>query len=242
MSARLGSRRALVTGGAGFIGGHLVAGLVAEGWRVRVLDDFSSGRDSNLADVIDVVELLRGDVRDEAALARAVAGVEVVFHQAAVASVPASVAEPLRTSSVNLDGTLKVLEASRRAGVRRVVYAASSSAYGNDEELPKVETMQAEPLSPYALQKLTGELLLPSLHAVCTGSRRSRSATSTSSDRGRTRAASTRRWSPASSARRWPGRAPPSSATASRRATSSSCRTRCTRTCWPPTPSALPAP
>jgi UDP-glucose 4-epimerase len=155
---RLGSRRALVTGGAGFIGGHLVAGLVAEGWRVRVLDDFSSGRESNLADVADVVELLRGDVRDEAALARAVAGVEVVFHQAAVASVPASVAEPLRTSSVNLDGTLKVLEASRRAGVRRVVYAASSSAYGNDEELPKVETMRAQPLSPYALQKFAGEL------------------------------------------------------------------------------------
>jgi UDP-glucose 4-epimerase len=153
----LGSRRALVTGGAGFIGGHLVAGLVAEGWRVRVLDDFSSGFESNLAEVADLVELLRGDVRDEGALARAVAGVEVVFHQAAVASVPASVAEPLRTSSVNLDGTLKVLEASRRAGVRRVVYAASSSAYGNDEQLPKIETMPAQPLSPYALQKLTGE-------------------------------------------------------------------------------------
>ena len=159
MSVRLGSRRALVTGGAGFIGGHLVAGLVAEGgWRVRVLDDFSSGFESNLADVADVVELLRGDVRDEATLARAVADVEVVFHQAAVASVPLSVAEPLRTNSVNLDGTLRVLEAARRGGVRRVVYAASSSAYGNSEELPKVETMIAEPLSPYALQKLTGEL------------------------------------------------------------------------------------
>jgi UDP-glucose 4-epimerase len=155
---RLGSRRALVTGGAGFIGGHLVAGLVDEGWRVRVLDDFSSGRESNLADVSDVVELQRGDVRDEAALARAVAGVEVVFHQAAVASVPASVADPLRTSSVNLEGTLKVLEMSRRAGVRRVVYAASSAAYGDDQELPKVETMRAQPLSPYALQKYTGEL------------------------------------------------------------------------------------
>jgi UDP-glucose 4-epimerase len=158
MSARLGSRRALVTGGAGFIGGHLVAGLVAEGWRVRVLDDFSSGRESNLTDVVDVIEVVRGDVRDEAALARAVAGVEVVFHQAAVASVPLSVAEPLRTTSVNLGGTLQVLEAARRGGVRRVVYAASSSAYGNSEDLPKVETMTAEPLSPYALQKLAGEL------------------------------------------------------------------------------------
>ena len=158
MSARLGSRRALVTGGAGFVGGHLVAGLIAEGWRVRVLDDFSSGVESNLEDVVDVVELLRGDVRDEATLARAVAGVEVVFHQAAVASGPHSVAEPLRTNSVNLDGTLQVLEAARRAGVRRVVYASSASAYGNSQGLPKVETMAAEPLSPYALQKLTGEL------------------------------------------------------------------------------------
>ena len=158
MSVRLGSRRALVTGGAGFIGGHLVAGLISDGWRVRVLDDFSSGFESNLAEVADVVELIRGDVREEAALARAVAGVEVVFHQAAVASVPLSVAEPLRTNSVNLEGTLKVLEASRRAGVRRVVYAASSAAYGNSEELPKVETMTPEPLSPYALQKVGGEL------------------------------------------------------------------------------------
>ena len=157
MSARLGSRRALVTGGAGFIGGHLVAGLVAEGWRVRVLDDFSSGFESNLEDVEDVVALLRGDVRDDAMLARAMAGVEVVFHQAAVASAALSVAEPLRTNSVNLDGTLRVLEAARRAGVRRVVYASSSSTYGNSRELPKVESMTAEPLSPYALQKLVGE-------------------------------------------------------------------------------------
>ena len=157
MSARLGTRRALVTGGAGFIGGHLVAGLVGEGWRVRVLDDFSSGREENLADVIDVVEVLRGDVRDETALARAAAGVEVIFHQAAVASVPRSVAEPLRTNAINLDATLQVLETARRSGVRRVVYAASSAAYGNSEELPKRESMTPEPLSPYALQKLAGE-------------------------------------------------------------------------------------
>jgi len=157
VSAQRGSRRALVTGGAGFIGSHLAAGLLGEGWRVRVLDDFSSGRESNLADVADALDLIRGDVRDEATLARAVAGVDVVFHQAAVASVPRSIAEPLRTNSINLDGTLQVLEAARRAGVRRVVYAASSSAYGNSEELPKVETMTPEPLSPYALQKLAGE-------------------------------------------------------------------------------------
>jgi len=158
MGARSNRRSALVTGGAGFIGSHLVAGLVAEGWSVRVLDDLSSGREANLADVRDAVELLRGDVRDPAALASAVAGVEVVFHQAALASVPLSVAEPLRTHAVNVDGTLNVLEAARRAGVRRVVYAASSSAYGDGEELPKVETMAPNAISPYALHKHAGEL------------------------------------------------------------------------------------
>jgi UDP-glucose 4-epimerase len=158
MGARSSGRRALVTGGAGFIGSHLVTGLVTEGWSVRVLDDLSSGREANLADVRDAVELLRGDVRDPAALASAVAGVEVVFHQAALASVPLSVAEPLRTHAVNVDGTLNVLDAARRAGVRRVVYAASSSAYGDGEELPKVETMAPNAISPYALQKHAGEL------------------------------------------------------------------------------------
>jgi UDP-glucose 4-epimerase len=158
VSAPAAARRALVTGGAGFIGSHLVAGLLAEGWEVRVFDDFSSGREANLADVVDAIELVRGDVRDAAALARAVAGIDVVFHQAALASVPLSIAEPFRTHAVNVDGTLQVLEASRRGGVRRVVYAASSSAYGDGEELPKVETLAANPVSPYALQKYTGEL------------------------------------------------------------------------------------
>ena len=158
MRSRNGARRALVTGGAGFIGSHLVAGLVAEGWDVRVFDDLSSGREANLAEVGGGVELIRGDVRDEQALARAANGIEVVFHHAALASVPLSVAEPLRTHSVNVDGTLHVLEAARRAGVRRVVFAASSSAYGDGEELPKLETMPANPVSPYALQKHAGEL------------------------------------------------------------------------------------
>jgi UDP-glucose 4-epimerase len=151
-------RRALVTGGAGFIGGHLSEKLVAEGWRVCVLDDFSSGRAANLAAILDRIELVRGDIRDAATVAKAVDGVEVVFHQAAVPSVPRSVAEPLRTNSVNVDGTLLVLESARRAGVRRVVYAASSSAYGNTPTLPKVETMPAQPRSPYALQKYAGEV------------------------------------------------------------------------------------
>jgi UDP-glucose 4-epimerase len=156
--SRAGDRRAaLVTGGAGFVGSHLVDRLVRDGWRVRVLDDFSSGRDSNLETSLAAIELVRGDLRDAAALERAVAGAEIVFHQAAVPSVPRSVAEPLRTHEVNATGTLLVLEAARRAGVRRVVYAASSSAYGDTPELPKVETMPPRPRSPYALQKWTGE-------------------------------------------------------------------------------------
>jgi UDP-glucose 4-epimerase len=147
----------LVTGGAGFIGSHLVDGLLAAGFRVRLLDDFSSGREENVAHLNGSAELLRGDLRDRALLARALAGVEVVFHQAAVPSVPRSVAEPERTNDVNVTGTLGLLEASRAAGVRRVVFASSSSAYGDTEVLPKVETLPPCPLSPYALQKYAGE-------------------------------------------------------------------------------------
>lgn len=157
MSRAGAGRAALVTGGAGFVGSHLVDRLVRDGWRVRVLDDFSSGREENLETSLAAIDLVRGDLRDGAALARAVAGADVVFHQAAVPSVPRSVAEPLRTHEVNATGTLLVLEAARRAGVRRVVYAASSSAYGDAPELPKVETMPPRPRSPYALQKWTGE-------------------------------------------------------------------------------------
>jgi len=151
------SRGALVTGGAGFIGSHLADGLLAAGWRVRLLDDFSSGREANVAHLHDHVELLRGDLRDAGLLARVLPGVDVVFHQGAVPSVPRSVAEPERTNDVNVTGTLRVLEASRKAGVRRVVFASSSSAYGDTPVLPKVETMPPCPLSPYALQKYAGE-------------------------------------------------------------------------------------
>jgi UDP-glucose 4-epimerase len=151
------SRVALVTGGAGFIGSHLADALTEAGWRVRVLDDFSSGRESNLTGAARSAEVLRGDLCKDEPLERAVAGAEVVFHQAALPSVPRSVAEPVRTHEVNATGTLRLLEAARRAGVRRVVYAASSSAYGDTPELPKVETMPANPRSPYALQKWAGE-------------------------------------------------------------------------------------
>jgi UDP-glucose 4-epimerase len=160
------ARGALVTGGAGFIGGHLVEALLLTGWSVRVLDDFSSGREENLEAVRGRIELVRGDLADPEVAERAVEGVEVVFHQGAVPSVPRSVAEPLRTNRANVDGTLGVLEAARRAGVRRVVYAASSSAYGDTEVLPKVETMPANPRSPYALQKYAGEVYCRLYHEL----------------------------------------------------------------------------
>lgn len=152
------ARRALVTGGAGFIGGHIVERLLLEGWEVRVLDDFSTGRAENLESVASQIELLKGDIRDVALVTRAVEGVEVVFHEAAVPSVPRSVAEPVRTNDVNVNGTLNVLEQARQAGVRRVVYAASSSVYGDTPTLPKIESMPANPMSPYALQKYVGEV------------------------------------------------------------------------------------
>ncbi len=158
MSVNSKGRLALVTGGAGFIGGHLVEGLLRAGWLVRVIDDLSTGSERNLADAMDRIEFTRGDIRDANALERVMGGVEVVFHQAAMASVPRSVAMPLLTNSINLDGTLLVLETARQSGVRRVVYAASSSAYGEIEVLPKVETLPAAPLSPYALQKYAGEV------------------------------------------------------------------------------------
>lgn len=159
-------RQALVTGGAGFIGSHLVDGLLAAGWTVRVVDDFSSGREENLAAARARIELLRGDFAEPEVAQAAVAGVEVVFHEGAIPSVPRSVAEPLRTNRANVDGTLLVLEAARQAGVRRVVFAASSSAYGDTEVLPKVETMPAAPLSPYALQKYAGEVYCRLYHTL----------------------------------------------------------------------------
>jgi nucleoside-diphosphate-sugar epimerase len=159
-------RRALVTGGAGFIGSHLVDHLLADGHEVRVLDDFSSGRESNLKDAKPKIELIRGSICEGEALARATAGCDIVFHEAAVPSVPRSVAEPVRTNAANVDGTLLVLETARQMGVRRVVFAASSSAYGNMETLPKVESMPATPLSPYALQKYAGEVYCRLYHEL----------------------------------------------------------------------------
>jgi UDP-glucose 4-epimerase len=155
-----------VTGGAGFIGSHLTDGLLAAGFRVRVLDDFSSGREVNLAHARGDIELIRGDLADPATGARACAGADVVFHEGAIPSVPRSVAEPVATNRANIDGTLNVLECARQAGVRRVVCAASSSAYGDTEELPKIETMPPNPRSPYALQKYAGEVYCRLYHEL----------------------------------------------------------------------------
>jgi UDP-glucose 4-epimerase len=147
----------LVTGGAGFIGSHLVEALLARGRHVRVLDNFSTGDPANLAAVRDDVEVIDGDITDRTALTAALRGVAVVFHQAALASVPRSVADPAATHEACATGTLNVLLAARDAGVRRVVYAASSSAYGNSARLPKRESDSTAPLSPYAVAKLAGE-------------------------------------------------------------------------------------
>ena len=146
----------LVTGGAGFIGSHLAEELVRRGERVRVVDSFITGKRDNLKH-IPGVELIEGDLADLTVAQRAVAGVDYVLHQAAIPSVPRSVQDPITSNRANIDASLNVLVAARDAGVRRVVYAGSSSAYGDTPTLPKVETMGTAPLSPYALQKLVAE-------------------------------------------------------------------------------------
>ncbi|MBI4886652.1 MAG: SDR family oxidoreductase [Acidobacteria bacterium] len=146
----------LVTGGAGFIGSHLAEELARRGERVRVVDNLVTGRRQNLAHVPGV-EFIEGDLAELGVARRAVAGADIVLHQAAIPSVPRSVEDPLASHRANIDATLNVLVAARDARVKRVVYAGSSSAYGETPVLPKVETMVTAPLSPYALQKLVGE-------------------------------------------------------------------------------------
>lgn len=149
--------KTLVTGGAGFIGSHIVTALVERGDEVRVLDNLDTGSRANLAHLAGSVEFIEGDVTDPSAVAKAVEGVEIIFHQAALASVPRSVAAPLDTNAVCVTGTVNVLQAARQSGVRRVVYAGSSSAYGNDPTPSKSEKIVPAPVSPYAAAKLAAE-------------------------------------------------------------------------------------
>jgi UDP-glucose 4-epimerase len=149
-----------VTGGAGFIGSHVVERLLREGATVRVFDNFSTGRRENLPfarQYADRLQIVEGDLRDLPAVEQAVRGATVVYHQAAMRSVPRSVDDPLGANENNVNGTLHVLEAARRHGVRRVVYASSSSVYGDNPELPKREDQPAAPISPYAVSKAAGE-------------------------------------------------------------------------------------
>jgi nucleoside-diphosphate-sugar epimerase len=163
----------LVTGGAGFIGSNLVEAILRRGDDARALDDFSTGRRENLAETAawaasggGTFDLIEGDIRDAATCREAVSGVDFVLHQAAIPSVQRSVQDPATTNDVNVTGTLNLLTAAREAGVRRFVFASSSSLYGESETLPKVETMPSAPISPYGLQKLAGESYCRLFHSL----------------------------------------------------------------------------
>ncbi len=156
----------LVTGGAGFIGSALVHRLVDLGERPRVVDDWSTGSKQNLQDVVDMIELLEGDLAEFGVAEAAVQGVELVLHQAAVPSVQRSLEDPVRSNKANVTATLNLLVAARAVGVKRFVYASSSSVYGDTEVLPKVETMVENPISPYALSKLTAEKYCVIFHRI----------------------------------------------------------------------------
>jgi len=151
-------KSALVTGGAGFIGSHIVDELLARGVKVAVIDNLSTGNQQNLAHVRERISFFQGDIRDQNILTKAVQGSEVIFHQAAVVSVTQTVEQPIDSAMVNDIGTLSILEAAHQFGVKKVVIASSCAVYGDSPQLPKIETMTPLPLSPYAVQKLTGEL------------------------------------------------------------------------------------
>ena len=149
--------RFLVTGGAGFIGSNIVIRLVEKGYAVRVLDNFATGSRTNLEQVVDDIELIEGDIRDFWTVVKATKGVDYILHQAALPSVPRSIDNPLTTTEVNINGTLNILEAARFNEVQRIVYASSSSVYGDTPEMLKSEEMKPMPKSPYAITKLAGE-------------------------------------------------------------------------------------
>ena len=149
--------KVLVTGGAGFIGSNLVRALLARGDEVRVLDNFSTGNRANLAEIIDAIEIVEGELRSYERVHNATRGVEVVYHLGALGSVPRSVQDPLTSSAVNVEGTLNVLLAARDEGIRRVVFSLSSSVYGSRSDLPVDEAMASDPISPYGVAKLAAE-------------------------------------------------------------------------------------
>ncbi len=159
-------KKAVVTGGAGFIGSHIVRRLLGDGFKVTVLDDLSTGNADNLREIESQIEMIEGDIRDAAVVESAVRGAEVVFHEAALGSVSRSVEDPARSNDVNVNGTLNVLVAAKDAGVKRLVYASSSSVYGDTPTLPKHEEMPTVPSSPYGVTKLTAELYCRVFHKV----------------------------------------------------------------------------
>lgn len=156
----------LITGIAGFVGSHLAHALVARGDHVRGLDNFSTGRRANLASIAEKIDLITADLTDPEAVERACKGVDAILHQGALPSVPRSIKDPRGSHRANIDGTFNLLEGARHAGVQRVLYAASSSAYGNQPGFPRVETMLPQPIAPYPVQKLTGELYMQSYARV----------------------------------------------------------------------------
>jgi UDP-glucose 4-epimerase len=156
----------LITGGAGFIGSNLTRYILDKGHDVVVLDNFSTGKWQNLTEILDKITLITGDVRDRETVDKAVDGVGAVFHEAAIGSVPRSVKEPGFSHSNNVNGTVNVLEAARNAGIKRVIFAASSSAYGDQPTSPKVETMNPMPISPYAANKVACEMYMQAYHAA----------------------------------------------------------------------------
>lgn len=158
--------KVLVTGGAGFIGSNLVDGLLNEGYEVRVLDNFSTGRRENIEHFKKDIELIEGDMRDQEITDQAVAGIDMILHEAALPSVPRSIKAPVTSNDVNVGGTLKLLSSAQKAGVQRMIMASSSSIYGNTAELPKHEAMTPKPMSPYAVTKLTGEHYLRVYHEL----------------------------------------------------------------------------
>ena len=166
-------KRYLVTGGAGFIGSHIAEELMERGHKVRIVDNFLTGKRENIASFLDKIELIEGDIRDFSLCKRASDGVDFVLHQAALPSVPRSIEDPLMTNEINIKGTLNLLLASRDAGVKKFVFASSSSVYGDDQRLPKKEGEEGAPLSPYAISKLVGEMYcqvfsqIYSLSTVC---------------------------------------------------------------------------